>query len=115
MNNNSKNNKFPNKYQQSATANKWSAQKKQVANIDEEPNPLKGCLIHFCGFFGICSLLAGIVSDGEKISVLLIPILKAILFLFWGNQTLCLIVGVVLLLIYGVCYLLYKDIYFKKD
>jgi hypothetical protein len=119
MINNPQNNKFSNKYQQSATANKWSAQKKQAANsnkeIDEDSNSLKGCLVHLCGLLGFCFLASGLVSDGDRVPIIFIPVIKAILFLFFGNQTLCLILGAVLLLIYGIFYFLYKDIYFKKD
>ena len=119
MINNPQNNKFSNKPQQFAAANKLSAQKKQPAKVnqvvDEEPNLFKYLLVHGCGFFGFCFVLAGMVKDGDRVPVLIIPILKAILFFFLGNQTLCCIVGVVLLLVYGVIYLLYKDKYFKKD
>ena len=119
MINNSQNNKFSNRYQQSPQSNKWAAPKKQQAKVNQEVSSesdgMKGCLVHLCGFLGICFLVSGIVSEGMRVPVLIIPFIKIILFLVGGNQTLCCIVGAVLLLFYGACYLLYKDKYFKND
>ena len=115
--NNPQNNKFSNKYQQSVQSKNGLPQKKQQVNqeVSDGNDLLKEILVHLSGFLGICFLLSGIISDGDKVPVIIIPLIKIILFFVGGNQTLCCIVGVVLLLIYGVCYLLYKDKYFKKD
>ena len=115
--NNPQNNKFSNKYQQSVQSKNGLPQKNQQANDNQEiadGDVLKGCAIHLCGIFGFCFLAAGIVYDGAKVPIIIIPVIKFILFFVGGNQTLCCIVGVVLLLIYGVFYLLYKDKYFNN-
>ncbi len=117
-------NNNPNKYQQSSTSrnnfnnkkpnNPLTAQKEQEA---EKTFDMMGCLVHLCGFLGLCFVLTFLIinTGSAKVPVILIPLIKLILLISLGNETFCIVVGIFLLAIYGICYLLFKDKYFKKD